>query len=444
MISIEEAQRIILSYITPLQTEQVSVFQGLNRVTPEDHIAPWDIPPADNSAMDGYTFCHAELCCDHMKVAGFLPAGTTCSTPPLPGEAIKIMTGAPIPPGCDTVIPIEDVTTAGDQITICKAVKKGAHVRLRGEDIHREDVVIAAGTLLRPQEIGMLSAMGRTSLQVYRKARIAVLSTGDELLEPGVTPLPGKIINSNSYSLAAQVLDAGGDPIMLGIAHDTLQDTCDKISSGLNADVIVISGGVSVGDCDFVKAAILKLGGVISFWKVDMKPGKPLAFGMLQGKPIFALPGNPAAAMVSFELFVRPCLLKAMGHRNVLRSRVNAVMQSFTANKGDRPHLVRGIVTKHADGYRVSTSGSQSSGRLSSFTHANALVRLAPEASYSAGDTVEVLLLDRSFGMTEPLPPPAFLQPRVTLPAACAEELAQPVLRQPPLRRSVGLRGQFF
>jgi len=442
MISIEEAQRIILSYITQLETEQVSVFQGLNRVTPENHIAPWDIPPADNSAMDGYAFCHAELCDDHMKVAGFLPAGKTCSAPPPPGEAIKIMTGAPIPPGCDTVIPIEDVTAAGDQITICKAVKQGSHVRKRGEDIHQEDVVIAAGTLLRPQEIGMLSAMGRTSLQVYRKARVAILATGDELLEPGVAPFPGKIINSNSYSLAAQVLDAGGEPIMLGIAPDTLEDTCEKIRSGLNADVIVISGGVSVGDCDFVKAAILKLGGVISFWKVDMKPGKPLAFGMLQGRPIFALPGNPAAAMVSFELFVRPCLLKAMGHQKVLRSKVKAVIQASTANKGDRPHLVRGIVTKHSDGYRVSTTGSQSSGRLSSFTQGNGLVRLAPEASYSAGDTVEVLLLDRSFGMTELLPMPGFLQPRANLPAASAEGVPQPGLRQPPVRRGPEQRGQ--
>ena len=171
-----------------------------------------------------------------------------------------------------------------------------------GEDILRGNVVIPAGTLLRPQEIGMLSAMGTTSLAVYRRARVAILATGDELLEPGSTPAPGKIINSNSYSLAAQVLDAGGEPVVLGIAPDTLDATCDKIRAGLERGLCWLSAGVSVGDRDFVKVAIEELGGTVTFWKVNVKPGKPLAFAMLQGKPVFALPGNPVAAMVSFEL----------------------------------------------------------------------------------------------------------------------------------------------
>lgn len=398
MVSIEEAQQTILEQITALETEKVSVFQGLNRVTPEDHIAPWDIPAADNSAMDGFAFSHAGLNDNRLKVTGFLPAGEVRNISVPPGEAIRIMTGAPVPPGCDTVVPIEDVEEEGDWISL-KAVKAGTHVRKKGEDIEKGDVVIPAGSLLRPQEIGMLSAMGSTSLAVYRRARVAILSTGDELLEPGSTPAPGKLINSNSYSLAAQVLDAGGDPVLLGIAADTLEATCEKIKAGLNADMLVITGGVSVGDRDFVKAAIEEMGGTVTFWKVNMKPGKPLAFAMLDGKPIFALPGNPVAAMVSFELFVRPSILKSMGHRRIFRPVVKAILQESTANRGKRPHLVRGVVSVHDDCYCVSTTGNQSSGRLSSLILGNGLMKLAPESALAAGDEAEVILLDRGFEM---------------------------------------------
>ncbi len=401
MISIEEAQRTILEQITPLETEKVSVFQGLNRVTPEDHIAPWDIPPADNSAMDGFAFSHAALSSNRLRVTGFLPAGEVRTIPVPPGEAVRIMTGAPVPPGCDTVVPIEEVVEEGEWIRLTSTVKAGSHVRERGEDIRKGSVVIPAGALLRPQEIGMLSAMGSTSLAVHRRARVAILATGDELLEPGSTPAPGKIINSNSYSLAAQVLDAGGDPVLLGIAPDTLDATCDKIRSGLNADILVITGGVSVGDRDFVKLAIEQLGGRVTFWKVNMKPGKPLAFAMLDSKPVFALPGNPVAAMVSFELFVRPSLLKAMGHRRVFRPKVKAILLDPSENKGKRPHLVRGIVSVRDDRYHVSTTGNQSSGRLSSLIQGNGLIRLTPETSHGAGDEVEVLLLDRGFELGE-------------------------------------------
>ncbi len=395
MVSIEEAQRTILAFITPLETEKVSVFQGLNRVTPEDHIAPWDIPAADNSAMDGFAFSHAALNDNRLKVTGFLPAGEARTIPVAAGEAIRIMTGAPIPPGCDTVVPIEDVEKDGDWIRFTAACKAGSHVRRKGEDILTGTVVIPAGATIRPQEIGMLSAMGTTSLAVYRQARVAILATGDELLEPGSTPAPGKIINSNSYSLAAQVLDAGGDPVLLGISPDSLDATCEKIRSGLNADMLVI------GDRDYVKAAIEELGGSVTFWKVNMKLGKPLAFAMLQGKPVFALPGNPVAAMVSFELFVRPSILKAIGHMKIFRPVVKAVLREPAGNRGKRLHLVRGIVSVHDDRYHVSTTGNQSSGRLSSLIQRNGLILLAAEKEFAQGDEVKVLLLDRGFEMGE-------------------------------------------
>ncbi|HJV37005.1 gephyrin-like molybdotransferase Glp [Geomonas sp.] len=399
MVSIEQAQHAILRRIKTLETEKVSVFEGLNRVTPVDHIAPWDIPPADNSAMDGYAFAFHTLTENRLRVAGFLPAGEVRTLPVPPGQAIKIMTGAPVPHDCDTIVPVEEVDEEGEWIRLKRQPKAGSHLRRRGEDISTGNVVVAAGALLRPQEIGMLSAMGKTTLDVFRRARVAIISTGDELLEPGSTPTTGKIINSNSYSLAAQIIDAGGAPVMLGIAADTLADTCEKIRAGLYADMIVISGGVSVGDRDFVKAAIEELGGEVEFWKVNMKPGKPLAFALLDGKPVFALPGNPVAAMVSFEMFVRPCILKAMGNRGIFRPRVEAVIEERVDNDGPRPHLVRGLVSLRDNRLVVSTTGNQSSGRLTSLTQGNGLVRLAPESVVSAGDRVEVLLLDRSFEM---------------------------------------------
>jgi molybdopterin molybdotransferase len=399
MISIEEAQRTILERISLLEAEKVSVFQGLNRVTPVDYIAPWDIPPADNSAMDGYAFSNVALKGNRLRVAGFLPAGDMRSEPLQPGEAVKIMTGAPLPPGCDTVVPFEEVTCEGEWILLPPDVRTGSHIRRRGEDIKFGNVVIQAGTILRPQEIGMLSAMGITTIAVYRRARVAILSTGDELLEPGSTPAPGKIINSNSYSLAAQVLDAGGEPVLLGIARDTLEATCEKIKSGMNADILITTGGVSVGDRDYVKTAIEEVGGSITFWKVNMKPGKPLAFAMLQGKPVFALPGNPVSAMVSFELFVRPSILKAMGHQRLHRPKIRMALMEPLVNRGKRPHLVRGIVSRSGDCYRISTTGNQSSGRLSSLTQGNGLIRLGPETSHNAGDLVEVLLLGRDLEM---------------------------------------------
>lgn len=404
MLTIEEAQRIILENITLLETEEVPLFHGLNRVTPDNHRAPWDIPPADNSAMDGYAFSHAALEGNRLHVTGFLPAGEIHTATVPPGEAVKIMTGAPVPPGCDTVVPIEDVEEDGEFIRLTASAKAGAHIRRRGEDIRQNDVVIQSGSLLRPQEIGMMSAMGASTVTVYRRAKIAILSTGDELLPPGSAPQPGKIINSNSYSLAAQALDAGGEPLLLGIAPDTLADSCEKIRAGMAADMLVITGGVSVGEHDFVKAAIEALGGEFLFWKVNMKPGKPVAFAMIQGKPVFALPGNPVAAMVSFELFVRPAILRAMGQRRIFRPKVTALLQEPAANKGKRLHLVRGIVSLHDNRYFVSTTGNQSSGRLSSMVLGNGLICLAPESALAAGEPVEVLLLDRSFDLGESVP----------------------------------------
>lgn len=400
-MTIEEAQRTILREIHKLSSEEVSLLQSLGRVIDEDVHAPWNIPAADNSAMDGYAFSHATLTGNVLKVIGFLPAGESRSVPVQPGEAIKIMTGAPIPPGCDTVVPVEDVREEGDTIRLIGGARAGDHVRRRGEDVREGDCVISSGSVLRPQEIGMLISLGRTTVPVIRRARVAILATGDELLEPGVPPEPGKLINSNSHSQASQVIDAGAEPVLIGIAPDNLEATREKILTGLQADILITTGGVSVGARDFVKDAILALGGEVRFWKVNMKPGKPVAFAVVDSKPVLALPGNPVAAMVAFEMFVRPALLRMMGHTRLFRPVVRAVLDQPVANKGKRPHLVRSNVQLLEGRYRAAATGSQSSARISSLIRGNGLMRLGPDSAYPEGEEVEVMLLDRNFEMGE-------------------------------------------
>jgi molybdopterin molybdotransferase len=261
------------------------------------------------------------------------------------------------------------------------------------------DLVIATGSVLRPQEIGLLVSLGRTEASVYRKVRVAILATGDELLEAGATPLSGRIINSNSFSLAAQVLEAGGEPLLIGIAADTGKATREKIMEGLKADILITTGGVSVGDRDFVKESIQELGGKLFFWKVNMKPGKPLAFAMLEKTPVFALPGNPVATMVAFEMFVRPALLKMMGHSRIFRPVVRAMLTEQMKNSGDRPHLVRVQVTLKHGIYRATGTGNQSSANLASLTRGNGLLRLEPNTSIASDSSAEITLLDRGFEM---------------------------------------------
>lgn len=395
MLGIEEAQQLILRHIALLPTEELPILQGMGRVAGEDVYAPWDIPAADNSAMDGYAFSFAAVRENRLVVSGNIPAGKERTTPVAAGEAVRIMTGAPIPPGCDTVVPIENVETVGGTIRLLGEVRPGSHIRKRGEDILAGQRAIAGNSPLRPQEIGMLASLGRSSVRVYRKPRVGVLATGDELLEIGSPPAPGKIINSNSYSIAAQVMESGGDPVMLGIAEDEMERTRDRIREGIRGDVLITTGGVSVGDRDFVKEAIVTLGGEIRFWKVHMKPGKPVAFAILEGKPVFALPGNPAAAMISFEVFVRPALRKMTGHTRIFRPTVTAALAEPVANRGDRPHIIRVRVEERQDGFVASATGNQSSARLSSMTAANGFMRIAPGIALASGESVVVSLLDR-------------------------------------------------
>ncbi len=399
MIGFEEAQRIILEKIGLLETEQVELTDALNRIAAFDQTAVFSIPAADNASMDGYAFCKGTAKDGAYEICGYVPAGTVRDWVVPPGCAVRIMTGAPIPPGCDTVVPLEDLLQDGERIRLALDLPVGAYIRRQGEDVIAGETVIPAGRLLRPPEIGMLAAMGHRQVPVCRRPRVAVVATGDELLEPGANPENGRQFDSNSYSLAAQLLDAGAEPLLLGIAGDEPAAVRKKIMAGLDADMLLISGGVSVGDRDFVKQVITELGGQIHFWRVNIKPGKPLAFATLNGKPVFALPGNPVSVMVTFELFVRPALLKAMGHSRVFRPRIRAVLAHGAENTETR-HQFAGCAVSQRDGvYHLSLTGHQSSGRLTVLTGGNGLAHLPPGTAYKQGEQVEVTLLDCSFEM---------------------------------------------
>jgi molybdopterin molybdotransferase len=399
MINIESAQQIILKRTCTLPVEEVPLLQGLGRTIAEDVYAAWDVPLSDNSAMDGYAISSLVPERRQWVVAGFIPAGSVRTTPVAPGEAVRIMTGAPVPPGCNTIVPVEDVAQTKNGICVTCELKPGSNIRKRGEDVRANDLVMAAGTTLRPQEIGLLVSLGETVVKVYRKARVAILATGDELLDAGALPSPGRIINSNSYTLSAQVLEAGGEPLLIGIAADTRESVRKKIREGLDADMLITTGGVSVGDRDFVKESIQEMGGELLFHKVNMKPGKPVTFAVLEGKQVFALPGNPVSAMVAFEMFVRPAMLRMMGHSRIFRPTVRAVLPEQTVNRGDRPHFIRVRTTLLHGVYTAKTTDNQSSANLASLTQGNALLRLDPNTSIAAGSMTEIIMLDREFEM---------------------------------------------
>lgn len=397
MISINAAQEIVLKHTTQIDSESVHLLQSIGRIISVDMRAPHDLPLANNSAMDGYALAMRPGQ-DQWNVVDFIPAGLLRATPVCPGDAVRIMTGAPVPAGCDTVVPLEDAVEDAGILRLNRPMKRGSHIRKQGEDILKGNLLIKAGSPVRPQEIGLLAAFGWAALPVYRKPRIAILATGDELLEIGSTISPGKIINSNSYSLAAQLVQAGGEPVLIGIAADTRKATRDKIIEGLQADGLIISGGASVGDHDFVRDTILELQGELLFSKVNMKPGKPATFATIGNKPVFALPGNPVAAMVCFEMFVRPAILKMLGYSQLMRPKVKAVLSGQVLNSGERPHLVSVRVAPEGDSYKAATITNQSSANLASLTAGNGLLRLEPHSLLLADSVVEITLLDPDLG----------------------------------------------
>lgn len=408
MISVEEALKTILSGCRELGLEKVDILEARGRVIGEDVTALRDIPSAANSAMDGYAVQSADTKGAHalnpveLKVIETIAAGTLAKKTVKAGQAARIMTGAVLPKGADAVIRREDTYETGKTVKIKIAAPRGLDIRFPGEDVQKGERVISAGSVLRPGHIGMLSALGKAFVSVYQKPRVAILSTGDELVDIETDPPPGKIVNSNSYSLAAQVLECGGVPVMLGIGRDQKAELAQKFRIARRADVILSSGGVSVGDYDFVKDVMGDIGNAMHFWQVAMRPGKPLAYGSIDGVPLFGLPGNPVSVMVSFEQFVRPYLLKMQGHNRIFRPTLTAHSAQDIKKSIGFKNFIRALVYEKGDAYIASVTGEQGSGILKSMVAANGFIVLSEKDTFiRKGDEVTVQLIDETFTRTE-------------------------------------------
>ncbi len=402
MLSVEDALARFLDYFHILESERIPILDALNRVLAEDVVAAYDIPPHANSAMDGYavrvddTAGARDNAPRRLRIAGELAAGYTRDAPIAPETAIRIMTGAPIPPGANAVIPFEETTRDGDAILVTRRYPHHANIRAAGEDVRAGETVLAKGAVLRPQEIGMLAAMGQTEVAVIRRPRVAILSTGDEVVDASEPLAPGKIRDANGYSVAAAVLKYGGVPIRLGIARDTVEELTAKIREGLaqHADLFVTSGGVSVGDFDVVKQ-VLATEGEIAFWRVRMKPGKPLAFGTIQGVPLLGLPGNPVSALMSFELFGRPALLKMQGKTRLAKPTIEATLVDEIKRKDNRRHFVRVRLETRGGETFAHLTGDQGSGILLSMVRADGIAIIPEDARHiEAGTRVRMMMLD--------------------------------------------------
>lgn len=408
MPAFEDARRIILEHAAPLGSERVELLAAVGRVLSEDLTAPWDMPYFDNSAMDGFAVRAAD--CRQggsLRITGYIPAGGVAAPAVEPGCAVRIMTGAPVPPGCDAVVPVEDTGEDGGTVTIREPVSPRQHIRFHGEDVRRGEAILSAGTVVQPPEVSMLASFGMAFVPVYRRARVAVLSTGDELIELGQPPSPGRIINSNALSLAAGIREVGAEAVLLGIAPDDLESHRKKIAAGLAADVLITSAGVSAGDRDVVRDALAELGVEQLFWGVEIKPGKPLAFGVRDGKPVFSLPGNPVSAMVTFEEFVRPALLKMMGHRRVIKRYVRATLRGEVRKKPGRLHFLRVRLEVEDGKYWATSAGDQNTGILKTLVRADGIAVLPKERGvFAAGEEVAVHLLRSDAGLEEADGPP--------------------------------------
>ncbi len=412
-LSVAEAQRVILAAVEPLAPEVISTREALGRVLAEPVASSRTLPPADCSAMDGYALRAADLASASpdnpcaLRVAYEIPAGVSPERPIAVGEAARIFTGAPLPPGADTVVRQEDTERSGDAVRIVISPPKGLDVRPAGEDLRAGERVLEAGGRLGPAQLGMLASLGRSVVAVHQRPRVAILSGGDELVEPDADVGAGRIVASNAYSLAAQCREVGAEPEYLGIASDTPEDIERRLRAGLRADLLVSSAGVSVGEHDHVRAVLEKLGCQLEFWGVEMKPGYPMAFGRFgeEGRVpagvaplVFGLPGNPVSAMVTFEQFVRPALRKMLGHRAWFRPSLRARVGEAMEKKPGRLHFVR-VAVECRDGEFVATpTGSQSSGVLRSMIRADGLLVFPAEASrLRAGETATVQILDDDF-----------------------------------------------
>ncbi len=408
LLNVDTALEQILADMQPLDSECITLAESLDRVIAADIVAPLDLPPFDNSAMDGYAIRHE----DSIKASGPQPvalrvtqdisAGATPTETLQPGQAARIMTGAPIPVGCSAVVPVEDTDdnwrkgSSPDppgEVQIYDSYAYGANIRRQGENIKRGTTIMPAGTIIQPAEIGMLAAIGCARFEVVRKPKVVILGSGDELVDVHEALSAGKIRDTNSYTLAGLIRQAGGIPIRLPFARDNFSEirSLYRRALGINPDMIISSAGVSVGAADLVREVMDELGD-IDFWRINMRPGKPLAYGALQGIPFFGLPGNPVSAMVTFEVLVRPALAK-LARRDLRRKTIMATIADDMRSDGRRSYD-RVRLSREGNGIVAHSTGSQSSGALMSMLLADGLV-IIPEGQrlVPAGSELPVLLL---------------------------------------------------
>ncbi len=402
MLSVEEALERILAEIRPLDVVQVPLADTLGQVLAQDIVAEEDIPPFDNSAMDGFALLSKDSKTHdgqppRLRVTGGVAAGYVADHAVEEGTAMRIMTGAPVPPGADTVIQVELTRYDGPESTwveVLQEVAPGNNIRPAGEDIHRGQTVMVHGTEIGAWEIGILATLGQTSVPVVRRARVAILGTGDEVIDVGEPLQPGKIRNSNSYLLEAAVRQVGAEPKRLGVARDTVESLREKFSEAIQYDLILTSGGVSVGDFDLVKN-IMQEQGNINFWRINMRPGKPVAFGHISGVPLLGLPGNPVSSAVTFELFGRPVIRKMQGHTRLLKPQIDVVVEDGVSDNAMRRHYVRARVEWQNGRFIAHTTGNQGSHMMTSLLGANAFV-IVPEGGVEVhpGDIARAMMLD--------------------------------------------------
>ncbi|MEP6990235.1 MAG: gephyrin-like molybdotransferase Glp [bacterium] len=408
-LSVTEASAHMLAGVKPLGGEDVGLGHAVGRVLAREVTSPVFLPPRDNASMDGFAV-HAHDVRDaaaarpaRLRVVGTLAAGSLPTRAIEPGEAVRIMTGAYVPPGADSVVRVEDTTSDKDIVSVLDARDAGRNIRMRGEDVREGQVVMRAGTAIAAPHVGVLASVGCGVPHVYRKPRVAILATGDELvlLDRFDEVRAGRrIVSSNSYALAAAVRAAGGEPVPLGIAPDDPMSLADRLREGEGCDLLLTSGGVSVGDFDYTRRVVAELGGTLSLWRVRMRPGAPLGFGTLFGAPWVGLPGNPVSALVTFELFGRPLVRALAGHARPHRRTVQVRLAEALQLGAPLTHFLRVVLEGDVDGIPVARlTGAQSSGMLTSMSAADALLVVPPEPqSVPAGTLLRALPLDGDLG----------------------------------------------
>lgn len=402
MISVEEALERILAEITPLPTTRVHLPDSLGYILAEDVISHEDIPPFANSAMDGFALLSQDSQprngqSPRLRVIGGVAAGYVADHAVEPGTAMRIMTGAPVPPGADAVIQVELTRSDGSEsqwVEILQQVVPGNNIRPAGEDMHSGQTVLLSGTEIGPWEIGILATLGWSQVPVIRRPRVAIIGTGDEVIDVDEPLRPGKIRNSNSYLLEAAVRKAGAEPQRLGVARDTVESLRQKFSEAIQSDLIITSGGVSVGDFDLVKD-IMAEQGEIHFWRINMRPGKPVAFGHIGTVPLLGLPGNPVSAAVTFELFGRPVIRKMSGQTHLLYPQADVVVEDGVGERVMRRHYVRAHIEWRNGRLIAHTTGNQGSNIMTSLLNANALL-IVPEGGtiIQPGETAKAIILE--------------------------------------------------